>query len=512
LERNVQARPGLTPGGVATGLPQGLAGQPRGLATLFLTEMWERFSYYGMRSVLILYLVTAVNAGGFGFDDRTASAVYGLYIAATYVFAVFGGWIADRLLGAQSAILVGGALITAGNALLLLGPGDIFFVGLFVIVLGVGLLKPNISVLVGTLYPEGGARRDGARRDGARRDAGFSIFYLGISVGALLGSVLVPLAVSNFGWRCGFALPVLGMIFGLSQFLLTRRWLGSAPRPQTSVGLSAWSPVVIFMGVVLLMIVLTLEHRVTIDPVRVGGAASWVIALCALAYFAYLIFFAGLGLAERARVVVIAVLFAAYAAFYAGFEQGGASMNLFAERYTDRHILGWVMPAGVLQGTTALVTILFAPVFAALWIVLGRRGWDPSPLLKFAAGLALLGLAALVMVAASRLVVAGAVVAPTWLLLTYLLQEWGDLCLSPVGLSTITKLAPPRYVGQLMGLWFLAIALGNNLAGQLSEEYDATDLASLPHLFMKIAVGSFVCGAVMLLLTPIMKRLLGPVR
>src|SRR3984885_3613250 len=155
-------------------------GQPRGLATLFLTEMWERFSYYGMRSILVLYLVTAVHEGGFGFDDRTASAVYGLYIAATYVFALLGGWIADRLLGAQRAILWGGVFITAGNALLLAGPGDIFFLGLLVIVLGVGLLKPNISVLVGTLYPEGGARRD----------AGFSIFYLGISVGALLGSLL----------------------------------------------------------------------------------------------------------------------------------------------------------------------------------------------------------------------------------------------------------------------------------------------------------------------------------
>jgi len=477
-------------------------GQPRGLATLFLTEMWERFSYYGMRAILILYLVTTVREGGFGCDDRTASAIYGLYIAATYVFALFGGWVADRLLGAQRAILVGGIFITAGNALLLSGPGDIFFLGLFVIVLGVGLLKPNISVLVGTLYPEGGARRD----------AGFSIFYLGISVGALLGSLIVPLAVSSFGWRYGFALPVLGMILGLSQFLKTRRWLPPAARRESNAGLAAWMPVITFAGVVLVMLLITLTHRVTIDPVRVSAVTSWVIALCAVGYFASLILFAGLASAERARVVVIAVLFAAYAAFYAGFEQGGASMNLFAERYTDRHVMSWVIPAGVLQGTTALITILFAPVFAALWLALGRRGRDPSPPLKFAAGLALLGLASLVMVVASRLVVAGAMVAPTWLLMTYLLQEWGDLCLSPVGLSTMTKLAPPRYVGQVMGLWFLAIALGNNLAGQLSEEYDATDLGSLPRLFTKIAVASFACAAVMLLLTPIMKRLSGDVR
>ena len=498
MERNDQARPGLT----STHVAAGPLGQPRGLATLFLTEMWERFSYYGMRSILVLYLVTAVHEGGFGFDDRTASAVYGLYIAATYVFALLGGWIADRLLGAQRAILLGGVFITAGNALLLAGPGNIFFIGLLVIVLGVGLLKPNISVLVGNLYPEGGARRD----------AGFSIFYLGISVGALLGSLLVPLAVASFGWRYAFALPVVGMVFGLAQFLLTRRRLAPAPPRETRAGLSAWMPVLIFVGVLLVMILLTLTHRVALEPVRVAAASSWVIALCAVAYFAYLILFAGLSAAERARVVVMAVLFAAYAAFFAGFEQGGASMNLFAERYTDRHLLGWVMPAGVLQGTTALVTILFAPVFAALWLALGRRGRDPSPPLKFAIGLTLLGLGTLVMVVASRLVVAGAIVAPTWLLLTYLLQEWGDLCLAPVGLSTMTKLAPSRYVGQVMGLWFLAIALGNNLAGQLSEEYDATDLASLPHLFSKIAVWSFACAAVMLLLTPIMKRLMGGVR
>jgi POT family proton-dependent oligopeptide transporter len=464
--------------------------------------MWERFSYYGMRAILILYLVTTVQEGGFGFDDRTASAVYGLYIAATYLFALFGGWIADRLLGAQRAILLGAVFITAGNALLLAGPGESFFLGLVVIVLGVGLLKPNISVLVGNLYPEGGARRD----------AGFSIFYLGISVGALLGSLLVPLAVSSFGWRCGFALPVLGMVCGISQFLLTRRWLAPVPGRKSNAGLTAWMPVFAFLGVVLVMIPLALTRRITLDPVRVAAATSWLIALCSAAYFTYLILFAGLVAKERARVLVMAVLFAAYAAFYAGFEQGGASMNLFAERYTDRHILGWVLPAGVLQGTTALVTILFAPLFAALWLELGRRGRDPSPPLKFAAGLVLLGLATLVMVAASRRVAAGAIVAPTWLLVTYLLQEWGDLCLSPVGLSTMTKLAPPRYAGQVMGLWFLAIALGNNLAGQLSGEYDATDLTSLLHLFTKVALWSFACAGLMLLLTPGMKRLMGEVR
>jgi POT family proton-dependent oligopeptide transporter len=477
-------------------------GQPRGLAALFLTEMWERFSYYGMRAILILYLVATVRDGGFGLDDRTASAIYGLYIAATYVFALLGGWIADRLLGAQRAIVVGAVLITLGNALLVVGSGPCFFLGLLVIVLGVGLLKPNISVLVAELYPEGGARRD----------AGFSIFYFGISVGALLGALLVSYFAAQFGWRWGFALPVLGMVLGLVQFLTTRKWLGSSGRAVADRGRGSWLPVVLFIAIVSVIALLSFTGRLVLHPIQMATAASWIIAVVAAGYFVYLIAFAGLSSDERRRVYVMAALFAAYAAFYAGFEQGGASLNLFADRYTDRHLFGWVMPAGVLQGTTALITLLFAPVFAALWIALGRRGKNPTPAAKFAAGLALLGLAYVVMYVASLRVLGGGQVAPTWLLFTYFLQECGDLCLSPVGLSSMTKLAPPRFVGQVMGLWFLAIALGNNLAGQLSGQYDAANLTSLPDLFLKICWWSLASAAVMALLTPLMRRLMGGVR
>jgi proton-dependent oligopeptide transporter, POT family len=237
-----------------------------------------------------------------------------------------------------------------------------------------------------------------------------------------------------------------------------------------------------------------------------------LIGVFAIAYFAYLIVFARLSTQERHRVYVMGVLFTAYAIFFAGFEQGGASLNLFAERYTDRHVFGWNMPAGVLQGATALYTILFAPAFAALWLALGRRGRDPTPSSKFAAGLALLAAGYLVMYLAAGYVVAGAKVLPTWLLVTYFLQECGDLCLSPVGLSAMTKLAPPRFAGQVMGLWFLALALGNNLAGQLSGEYNAHDLYSLPSLFLKIACGSLIAAAMLLLLTPTVRRLMGAVR
>ena len=475
-------------------------GQPSGLATLFFTEMWERFTYYGMRSVLILFLVSAVSQGGLGFDDQTASSIYGLYICGTYVFAPVGGWMADRLLGPQKAVIGGGLFIIAGNALLVLGNHQVFFVGLLVIVLGVGLLKPNISAMVAGLYPEGGSRRD----------AGFSIFYMGISVGAVLGSFLVPLCATHYGWRAGFALPACGMVFGLIYFLATRGRLtteaemSAPPRPPAS----AWLPIVVFLALVATITVLAMTGTLHLDPNTLATDASWLLALVAVGYFLYLLLFAGLCAEERKRLYVMMALFAAYAVFYAGFEQGGASMNLFAERYTQRTLLGWSFPAGILQGATALYTIVLAPVFAALWLALGRRGRDLSPPAKFATGLVLLGLGAVVMVVASRLVVAGYKVSACWLLGTYLLQECGDLCLSPVGLSSMTKLAPARYVSQVMGVWFLALALGNNLAGQLSRQYDATNLGSLPSLFLEVAGLSLAAAVVMYALAPRLQRLM----
>ena len=472
-------------------------GQPRGLATLFFTEMWERFTYYGMRSVLILFLVGAVSTGGLGFDDQTASSIYGLYICATYLFSLLGGWIADRLVGPQRAVIAGSVLIFTGNALLAVSQREVFFVGLLVIVLGVGLLKPNISVMVAQLYPEGGSRRD----------AGFSIFYTGISVGAVLGSFLVSLCAARYGWHAGFTLPAIGMLLGLGYFLLTRHHLVESdivvPRDA-----KAWLPVIILVLAVATLAGLAFAGRITIDPAAVSSAASWLLGLLAAGYFVYLLVFAGLAAAERRRVYLMMVLFAAYALFYAGFEQGGASMNLFAERYTDRRLFGWSFPAGILQGTTAFYTILLAPAFAALWLALGKRGKDLSPPAKFATGLALLSVGTLVMVVPSESVAAGHRVLPVWLLVTYLLQECGDLCLSPVGLSSMTKLAPPRYVSQVMGVWFLALALGNNLAGQLSREYDSTNLDSLPALFLKIFWWTLGAAIVLYGLSPRLARLM----
>jgi POT family proton-dependent oligopeptide transporter len=477
-------------------------GQPRGLATLFLTEMWERFTYYGIQAILILFMVAAVSRGGLGLDDRTSSSIFGLFLGSTYLLGLLGGWIADRLLGAQRAVVAGGILIAIGSALLAIGNQGIFFLGLLVNAMGVGLLKPNVSAIVASLYPEGGARRD----------AGFSIFYMGINIGAVLGSFFVPICAAAFGWRLGFALPALFMTLGVAQFLWTRSYLGAAGLQPAHERRGSWTPVVAFLAAVAVIVILALTHSVTLDAAVLVTAASWGYGLLALLYFVYLLFFAGLTAAERKRALVMVALFVGSVTFWAGYYQQGGSFNLFAERYTDRHILGWNMPAGVLQAVNPFFVITLAGVFAALWIALGKRGRDPLASAKFGVALILLGVGFLVMYFAAQHVLAGQVVLPTWLVLTYFLHTCGELCLSPVGLSYMSKLAPPRFVGQAMGVWFLSLALGGNLAGQLTGQYDASNLASLPALFLRIFWYGLIAGVLMLLLTPLVRRLMAGVR
>jgi proton-dependent oligopeptide transporter, POT family len=296
------------------------------------------------------------------------------------------------------------------------------------------------------------------------------------------------------------------------QFILTRRYLSAtALSTPVNMKLGSWLPVIGFAAAVVIVVALAVTGRLTIEPQAVAIAASWLIGLLAAAYFVYLLFFAGLSGTERNRVYVMIALFIASTVYIAGQEQTGTSLTLFAERYTDRNLFGWEMPAGILQGVSSVFIILFAPLFSALWISLERRGKDPSTPVKFAAGLALMGLGFLVMYVAATYVVAdpGVKVLPTWLVLCYLVQMWGDLCLAPVGLSSMTKLAAPRFVGQIMGMWFLSVALGNNLAGLLATDYDASNLASLPALFLKIFAWGAVGAVVMLLLTPRLKRLMG---
>jgi POT family proton-dependent oligopeptide transporter len=475
-------------------------GHPAGLATLFLTEMWERFTHYGMRAILVLFMVANLSEGGLGISDRAASSIYGLFVAGCYLLSLLGGWMADRLLGAQRAVLCGATLITVGNGMLALGSPRVFFLGLAVIAFGVGLLKPNVSVLVGQLYPEGGARRD----------AGFSLFYMGINVGALLGAFLVPVCAARFGWRSGFVLPTFGMLLGLVLFLLTRRTLGGAGHAPPEVSVRSWLVAVALLAAIGALAALAGAGLIRIAPEKAALAGSWLIGLLAAAYFLYLLLFAQLAPHERRRVLVMIALFAAATLYYAAQEQTATSLTLFAERYTDRDVLGWHIPAGVFQSVSSVYILLLAPVFSALWLALDRRGRDPSTPVKFALGLVLMGAGFLVMYLAAERVLAGHLVLPTWLVLSYGVQMCGDLCLGPVGLSSMTKLAAPRFAGQVMGIWFLALALGNDLAGQVAAGYDSSNVASMPAVLLRTVAWCLIAGVAMLFLAPLLRRLMRP--
>jgi POT family proton-dependent oligopeptide transporter len=487
-------------------MPATFFGHPRGLATLFLTEMWERFTFYGMRAVLLLFLVAAVSTGGFGLDDKTAAAIYGLYNAGIYLAALPGGWIADRLIGAQRAVMIGGLGITLGNMLLAISASPKgFYLGLVVIVLGIGLLKPNVSAMVADLYPEGGARLD----------AGFTVFYVGINLGGFLGPLVIPLAQHYFGLRAGFGAGALFMVIGVLQFHLTRRHLGesglaisrtAAPRRQwlqlgTGVALLAAVLAAVSLGVI------------PIDAVRLARATTYVILAMAAVYFAYYFIIADLTVEERRRGIVLLVLFVGCALFFSGFEQAGSSLNLFAERYTDRSV-GWlhaVIPTGWFQSLNSLFIFIFAPFFAWIWIALARRNLNPSAPAKFAIGVILMGSGFVVMAAAASIVASGYKVLPYWLVVTYLLHTFGELCLSPVGLSYYTKLAPRRFVGQMMGMWFLAISLGNLVASLIAGDFDANNVAAMPDQYLHIVYFSVGLGAVLLAISRPVKKLMGDV-
>jgi len=471
--------------------------------------MWERCSYYGMRALLVLFMVDSIK-GGLGFSDRTATAIYGLYTALVYLAALPGGWIADRLLGAQRSVWFGGMIIAAGHFTLAIPATQTFFLGLLFVVLGTGLLKPNISVIVGELYPEGGARRD----------AGFSIFYMGINLGAFIGPLVCSFLGEKINWHYGFAAAGVGMLLGLLQFKLTAKHLGDAglrTRRKTDAAErrldKGWYFVAAGMGTVVLLVGLGLTGVVKFNPVPLAQNATYVIVGLGVIYFAGMFLFGKLDGGEKKRSVALIILLLASAMFWSGFEQAGSSLNLFAERYTHRVIaaLRFEIPAGWFQSLNPVFIITFAPVFAALWVALARRNLNPSLPAKFALGLVLLGMGFLVMAVASRLVVSGGQVLPFWLITTYLIHTFGELCLSPVGLSAVTKLAPRRFVGQMMGLWFLATSLGNLIAGLIAGQL-AGGAEQVAWMFLRVVLTTAGAGVLLLLLVRPMRKLIGDIR
>jgi POT family proton-dependent oligopeptide transporter len=487
---------------------------PRGLYTLFFTEMWERFSYYGMRALLVLFMVDQVEKGGLGFSDQTATAIYGLYTAAVYLAALPGGWVADRLLGAQRAVWIGGIVIAIGHFVLGVPSLAAFFVGLVLVVVGTGLLKPNISTIVGMLYPEGGARRD----------AGFTIFYMGINLGGMLGPFVCSTLGEKLNWHYGFTAAGVGMVLGLVQFYFSRGLLGESgrePPQRTATPRRDWLIIGAAMTGLVVVTSLSLLGVLRIDAEWVANRTTWLIVAVAIAYFAWALLFAGLNNIERKRVGVILMLFVASAMFWAGFEQAGSSLNLFAERHTLRMVANFEIPAGWFQSLNSIFVIGLAPLMAALWVALARRQMAVSLTVKVAWGLLLLGLGFVVIAAAARLAIASGGASPEetavangrvwphWLVITYFVHTLGELCLSPVGLSAVTKLAPPRLVGQMMGVWFLATSLGNLLAGLLAGEVSGDNLAAMPSHFSTMAIIAGVTGAILLFIARPIQRLTG---
>jgi POT family proton-dependent oligopeptide transporter len=492
-------------------------GHPRGLSTLFFTELWERFSFYGMRAILILFMTAPLAAGGLGFDTAKAGVIYGAYTALVYMVALPGGWLADRFLGQRRATLYGGIVIMSGHVSLAVPTLTSFYLGLALVVVGTGLLKPNISAMVGQLYAP----------EDARRDAGFSIYYMGINIGAFLAPLACGwLAQSpqfrdllsaagiapGAAWHFGFAMAAVGMLIGLVQYLAGSKHLGSAglepirpagadaaarQRRQLSLGLLL---AVAAIGVPALLSA-TGVVRITAEAVAV--AFGWILLATVAGLFGWIFFSASWTPAERRRLVVIAVLFLGASVFWAVFEQAGSTLNLFAERSTDNTLFGTSFPTTWLLSLNSLFIIALAPVFAWLWVRLGSR--DPSSPAKFAVGLLFAGLGFAILIVAARLAGEGVKVSPLWLVATYFLHTIGELCLSPVGLSAMTRLAPARVAGLMMGAWFLAASVGNYLGGQMASLYESL---SLPALFGAVTAFALAAALLLALLVKPIERML----
>jgi POT family proton-dependent oligopeptide transporter len=492
-------------------------GHPRGLSTLVFSEMWERFSYYGMRGFLILYMTAAVSAGGLGLDTATAAAIYGTYTAMVYLMSLPGGWLADRLLGQQRAVLIGGVLIALGHFSLAVPLDPTFYLGLGLIVLGTGLLKPNISVIVGQLYGP----------QDLRRDSGFSIFYIGINAGALLGPLVTGfLAQSemfrarladwgvdpNAAWHWGFGAAGVGMTLGLVQYVRGRSALGEAGlRPAASAGdrAVALRQFTIATAVCIALVgawaaLGRIDERLAITTASFSTVAGYSLLVITVVFFARLFLDRSWTPDERRRLSLIVVFFLTSALFWSVFEQAGSTLNLFADRSTRNEIFGAAFPSSWWQSFNPLGIIVFGPVFAWLWIRLGHR--QPSTPTKFALGLVGVGLGFLVLVPGAAIASTGVRVGVFWLAGVYLLHTWAELCLSPVGLSAMTRLAPARIVSLMMGVWFLATSVGNYAGGQMAALYGAMPLE---RLLLSVAILPIAAGVVMFLARRPLTRLMG---
>src|SRR6267143_400496 len=491
---------GFTP--EAAAMDRGFFGHPRGLSTLFFTEMWERFSYYGMRAILTLYMTKKLVEGGLGFDEKYAALIYATYVSSVWYLPLIGGWLADRVFGARRAVLIGGIIIACGHYSMAINTYLNFYAGLILIAMGTGLLKPNISAMVGQLYPE---------KD-QRRDAGFSIFYMGINLGAFLSPIIVGFLAQhpwfrhfissmgfdpNSAWHWGFAAAGVGMTLGLIQYVLGGARLNHAgilrEKPKDA-GL-LWGKLTLAVFALVAVFYFLWDYR---DYVLLAGSIGVFWSLLRQ----------GRDPVERKRIWAIIAFFVFAMLFWAGFEQAGSSLTFFAKDFTENSVFGWQFPASYYQSVNPLGILALAPVFAWLWVRWGKR--QPSSPAKFTFGLAFLSLGFLVITGAAFVSAQGgnSRVSPMWLIGGYVLHTIGELCLSPVGLSTVTKLAPQRLVGSMMGVWFLATSLGNFIGGRIAGLFETFPL---PQLFGAVCLTTGASAIVLLFLIKPIRNLMGGV-
>jgi len=492
--------------------PPTFFGHPRGLVICFATELWERFSYYGMRALLIFYLTQH-----FLFSDGQAFLIYGAYTALVYVMPVIGGMLADRYLGARKAVCFGAILLVLGHfGMAIEGPAAVagqprdpfylqaFYLSLAFIITGVGFLKANISTIVGNLYPAGDPRRDG----------GFTIFYMGINIGAFFSSLLCGWLGQTYGWSYGFGLAGIGMLFGLLVFLRGQPLLEGHAEPPNPASLKTTlvaglsRETLIYGGGLIGVAVIwqLVQHQQLVGNLLLGSGGIMLALVLAFSFFQC-------SPVERDRMLTASTLIVFSVLFWALFEQAGSSLNLFADRIVDRSLFGWEVPASMFQSLNAFFIFTLAPLFAILWLRLARRGIEPSTPVKFAFAIFMVGLGFLVLVFGIDTLGGEGKPSMIWLVLIYLLHTIGELCLSPVGLSMITKLSVPRVVGMMMGVWFLASAAANYLASLiagLTGADGATDqaqaTAKILSVYSNVGWLAVAVAIFLLLISPLLRR------
>ncbi len=482
-----------------------LFGHPIGLYVLFFTEMWERFSYYGMRALLVLYMTTSAlgddpRGAGLGWTDKEALALYGWYTMLVYVMSIPGGMIADKLIGQKKAVLYGAIVLCLGHGVLVLTDLWAYYTGLALVIIGVGLLKPNISTMVGGLYKEGDIRRD----------KGFSIFYIGINTGSLLATMIVGLVVAQWGWHAGFGLAGIVMVFGLINYIYGQKYLTHVGNFVPNTG----DDDEVSYG--------QLYSNLFKSPKQLGIT----IALLALAIYGWLTLSWGYGLLfifltlvtallmmiykdlnsqiHKDRFLVLLLSFIMVIIFWGAFEQAGGLMNLYTESKTDRVLFGWEIPTVMFQSLNAGFIILFATTVAGIWAKRQLNGKEASSLFKMALGIIIMGFGFLFMVFAVMEFEKSGSSSMIWLVLAYLFHTIGELCLSPVALSFITKLTPVRYASLMMGVYFAATGLGSKVAGILGES--ASEFGEYS-IFLGIFIFTILIGLLFILILKPLKRL-----